>query len=123
MHPLARPIVALCLGSALLGTGTDAARQSAAPTNITSIRPVEFFSPTRVWKAHLSMTAEAWAAMQPRNGVGGGGFGGFGGFRFLGPEGGRNGVAARQGFQFDYVGATPQTAVWTFRDVAARAAR
>jgi len=120
MHPLARPIVALCLGLALLGTGTYAARQSAAPTNITSIRPVDFFSPTKVWKAHLSMTAEAWAAMQPRGGVGGGGFGGFGGPRFLGPEGGRNGVAARQGIEFDYVRATLHIDDWTFRDVAVR---
>ena len=120
-HALVRPIVALCLGLALLGTATYAARQNATPTKITSIRAAEFFSPTKVWKAHLSMTAEAWAAMQPRGGVGGGGFGGFGGGpRFLGPEGGRNGVAARQGIEFDYVRATLQIDDWTFRDVAVR---
>ena len=118
-HAYVRLVATLCLGLALLGTATNA-RQTAAPTDITSIRATEFFSPTRVWKAHLSMTAEAWAAMQPRNGVGGGGFGGFGGFRFLGPEGGRNGVAARQGIEFDYVRATLQIDDWTFRDVAVR---
>jgi spore coat protein H len=119
-HAYVRLVATLCLGLALLGTATYAARQTVAPTNVTSIRATEFFSPTRVWKAHLSMTAEAWAAMQPRNGVGGGGFGGFGGFRFLGPEGGRNGVAARQGIEFDYVRATLQIDDWTFRDVAVR---
>ena len=45
---------------------------------------------------------------------------GFGGGRFLGPPGGRNGVAARQGIEFDYVHATLQIDDWTFRDVAVR---
>jgi spore coat protein H len=117
---LLRPIVVLSLGLALLGTAASAARQTPPATNVTSIRAAEFFSPTKVWKAHLSMTAEAWAAMQPRSGAGGGGFGGFGGPRFLGPEGGRNGVAARQGIEFDYVHATLQIDDWTFRDVAVR---
>jgi hypothetical protein len=64
------------------------------------------------------MTPEAWEAMQPRN-TGSGGFG-FGGGRFLGPPGGRNGVAARQGVEFDYVHASLQIGDWTFADVAAR---
>ena len=65
------------------------------------------------------MSADAWRAMQPQNGASGGGFG-FGGSRFLGPPGGRNGVAARQGIEFDYVHATLQIDDWTFRDVAVR---
>src|SRR5687767_9916178 len=85
---------------ALLGPAPSAARQNVTPTNVTAIRAAEFFTPAKVWTAHLSMSAAAWLAMQPRNGPGGGGVG-FG--RFLGPPGGRNGVAARQGIEFDYV--------------------
>jgi spore coat protein CotH len=109
-------LIALTAGVSLLETAPSAARQQPAPTNIKSIRAADFFSPTRVWRAHLSMTAEAWQAMQPRQGPGGG----FGLGRFLGPAGGRNGVAARQGIEFDYVHATLQIDDWTFRDVAVR---
>jgi spore coat protein H len=63
------------------------------------------------------MSADAWLAMQPRQGSGGFGFGRS---RFLGPPGGRNGVAARQGIEFDYAHATLQIDDWTFRDVAVR---
>ena len=109
------------VGLALLETAPSAARQDVSPTNVTSITQAEFFSPTKVWKAHLTMTAAAWEAMQPRQGAGGGGFGfGGGGARFLGPEGGRNGVAGRQGIEYDYVSATLQIDDWTFRDVAVR---
>lgn len=75
------------MGLALLSTAPSAARQAAAPssvtapTAVTSIRAADFFTPTRVWTAHLSMTAEAWKAMQPQYGQGAGGFGGFGGGR------------------------------------------
>jgi hypothetical protein len=44
----------------------------------------KFFSPTKVWKANLSMSAADWQSMQPRQGQGGG-FG-LGGGRFLGPN-------------------------------------
>ena len=53
--------------------------------------------------------------MQPRYGSSSGG-----GSRFLGPAGGRNGVAARQGIEFDYVQGTLQLGDWTFRNVALR---
>ena len=95
------------------------ARQDPGPTKVTSINASEFFAPAKVWTAHLSMPAEAWQSMQPRYGSRTGGIG-FGGDRFLGPPGGRNGVAARQGIEFDYVGATLQIDDWTFRDVAVR---
>ena len=107
------------VGLALLSTAPSAARQDLTPTNVTSISAAEFFTLTKVWTAHLSMSADAWRAMQPQNGASGGGFG-FGGSRFLGPPGGRNGVAARQGIEFDYVHATLQIDDWTFRDVAVR---
>ena len=116
-YSFVRLVVALSVGLNLLATIPSAARQDGTPTNITSIRPAEFFSPTKVWRAHLSMSADAWQAMQPRQGPGGG-FGGGG--RFLGPPGGRNGVAGRQGIEFDYVSATLQINDWTFRDVAVR---
>jgi hypothetical protein len=118
MRSLSARLVAtagLCL--ALLGTSSIAARQHTAPTNITAIDAADFFTPTKVWTAHLSMSAEAWQAMQPRQGAGGFGFGGD---RFLGPPGGRNGVAGRQGVEYEYVHATLQINDWTFRDVAVR---
>jgi len=105
-------VVSLALMSAV-----PSARQDVEPTNVTSIDAAEFFTPAKVWKAHLTLSADAWQAMQPQYG-GGGGFGG--GSRFLGPEGGRNGVAARRGIAFDYVSATLQIDGWTFRNVAVR---
>ena len=115
-QPLVRLVAAFGVGLALVWT-TTAARQDVPPTNITSIGAADFFAPTKVWKAHLSMSADAWLAMQPRQGSGGSGFGRN---RFLGPPGGRNGVAARQGIEFDYAHATLQIDDWTFRDVAVR---
>ncbi len=115
---LIRLIAVAGIGLALLGTAPSAARQDLTPTNVTSITQAEFFSPTKVWKAHLTLSADAWRALQPRQGQGGG-FG-FGAGRFLGPPGGRNGVAGRQGIEFDYVPATLQIDDWTFRDVAVR---
>jgi hypothetical protein len=118
LQPHHRLVAALVAGLVLLGTAPFAARQDVTPTNITSIRAAEFFTLTKVWTVHLSMSADAWRAMQPRYGVtaGSGGFGN----RFLGPPGGRNGVAARQGIEFDYVRATLRIDDWTFRDVAVR---
>ncbi|MGH9240281.1 MAG: CotH kinase family protein [Vicinamibacterales bacterium] len=105
------------IGLGMLGT-PSAARQDVTPTNVTSITQSDFFSPTKVWTANLTLSADAWRALQPRQGQGGG-FG-FGGGRFLGPPGGRNGVAGRQGIEFDYVRGTLQIDDWTFRDVAVR---
>ena len=116
-----RPPVALglTLGLALvLLSATSSARQQAsAPAN--GMTAAEFFTPARVWKAHVMMTPEAWRAMQPQSTGSGGGFG-FGGGRFLGPPGGRNGVAARSVVEFDYVHASLRIDGWTFNDVAAR---
>ena len=118
-HQYVRLVAALGVSLALLSAAPSARRQDVAPTNVDSIGAAEFFAPTKVWTARLSMSADAWRAMQPRYGASGGGFG-FGGSRFLGPPGGRNGVAARQGIEFDYVHATLQIDDWTFRDVAVR---
>ena len=115
----ARLILSIGVVLALLVGASSAARQDVTPTDITSIRAAEFFVPTRVWKAHLTMSADAWKAMQPRYGGASGGFFG-GGSRFLAAPGGRNGVAGRQGIEYDYVHATLQIGDWTFRDVAVR---
>ena len=116
-----RLVTALGVSLALLATAPSAARQDFAPTNVTSISAADLLAPAKVWTAHLSMSADAWRALQPRYGNATGGFGGrFGGSRFLGRPGGRNGVAARQGIEFDYVHATLQIGDWTFRDVAVR---
>ena len=112
--PSPRLAAAVLLGVVLCSTAPSA-RQETAATRVTEITAAEFFSATRVWTAHLTMSAEAWKAMQPRYGSTGGG-----GSRFLGPAGGRNGVAARQGIEFDYVQATLQLGDWTFRNVGVR---
>jgi spore coat protein H len=118
-HLFAGLAAALALGLGLLSAAPAARPQAVVPASITSITAAEFFTPTKVWTVHLSLSADAWEAMQPRYGMPAGGFGPGGG-RFLGPPGGRNGVAARQGIEFDYVPATLQVDDWTFPDVAVR---
>ena len=118
LQPLRRLAAVLMVGLALLGTAPFAARQDVTPTNVTSINAAEFLAPAKVWTARLSMSADAWRELQPQYGSASGG-GGFGA-RFLGPPGGRNGVAARQGIEFDYVHATLRIDDWTFQDVAVR---
>ena len=115
---LARAAAALLVGFVVLLPVAPVASSEQA-TRVTDITPAEFFTTTKVWDAHLTLTADAWRAMQPRNGAGGGG-GGFGFGRMLGPEGGRNGVAARQGIEFDYVHANLELGPWRFDDVAVR---
>jgi spore coat protein CotH len=116
LQPLHRLALAVAAAFSLLAAAPFAARQEVTPTNVTSISTGDFFVPTKVWTARLSLSAEAWKAIQPRYGATGGGFGS----RFLGPPGGRNGVAGRQGIEFDYVRATLRIGDWTFRDVAVR---
>jgi hypothetical protein len=123
-HPFVRLAVVLAIGIALLSAAPSAAPQAnsgrrVAPTHVTAITAAEFFAPAKVWTASLTMSAEAWAAMQPRRGASNG-EGRSGGSVFLGPPGGRNGTAAHQGIEFDYVHATLQINDWTFRDVAVR---
>ena len=115
-RPLIRLVAALV---AVLWAEPFAARQNTAATNVSSATSAQLFSPTKVWRVHLSMPAESWKAMQPRYGQRSGGMG-WGPNRFLGPPGGRNGVAARQGIEFDYAHATLQMDDWTFHDVGVR---
>lgn len=99
-----------------LGADVQHTAGEAAAARAFSSRDV--FRQDRVWTARLTFTSDQWAALQPRQGAGGG-FG-FGGGRFLGPDGGRNGVAARQGIEFDYVHATLEMDGQRFDDVAVR---
>lgn len=60
----------------------------------------EIFSVDKVWDIHLTLTPEQWAAMEPVNGPRpqrrqNGSF-------LQGPEGGRNGIAAAFGIQFNH---------------------
>jgi hypothetical protein len=119
-RPFVRVVAALGVSLASLSAGPMARRQEVVPTNVKALSAAEFFDATKVWSAHVRLSADAWRAMQPQYGAGGGfGFGG-GGSRFLGPPGGRNGVAARQGIEFDYVPATLEINDWTFPNVAVR---
>ncbi|WP_035611815.1 CotH kinase family protein [Haloferula sp. BvORR071] len=86
-------IVALALSR----SGTlPAAEEAAAKAGLTQ---EQIFDARKVWDVHLTFTAEQWKAMEPvegprprrQNGV------------FLqGPEGGRNGIAAAFGWQFNH---------------------
>ena len=116
-RPFIRPLAVLGLTLVVLSVTPSARQQGVSASTPAGLTAAEFFTATRVWKAHLTMTPEAWQAMQPRN-TGSGGFG-FGG-GFTGPDGGRNGVAARQGVEFDYVQASLKINDWTFPEVAAR---
>jgi len=117
---LVRLIVA-ATGLALLGASPSAAPEDVKPTRVTSITAAEFFTATKVWKANLTLSADAWQAMQPRYGSSsGGGFFGGRGDRFLAAPGGRNGVAGRQGIEYEYVHGTLKIDDWTFPDIGVR---
>src|SRR6187402_2654661 len=91
----------LVLAVATLSIPTSAHPVSPQAPHATSAASDAFFSATKLHTAHLTFTADQWAAMQPKGGVGGFFGGGFGG-GFLGAAGARNGVAARVGVVFDY---------------------
>ena len=100
------------------GTGSSAQTWTDSPSSEPRAPgPSEFFSPTRVHVAHLTLSSDQWAEMQPKGG--GFGFGGFGN-GFLGAEGSRNGVAARAGVVFDYTHAAIDVDGVRFHDVGVR---
>ena len=114
MTPSFRALLAACALPAVLMAG-EADRPAA-------VTPDELFRVDKVWEATLEFTPENLRALEPTFGPGnyGGGFGGGGGFRLLGPEGGRNGVAAARGLEFNFVPADLTLAGRTFRQVAVR---
>ena len=108
--------VAIIFGAILL-PAADAPKKPALKTN-------ELYGATNVWTAHFTFTKDQWKAMEPSQtggrGAGGRGPGEAGGIRLLGPEGGRNGLAAARGLEFDYVHADLEFAGRRFTNVAAR---
>jgi len=115
--------VALLSGVAIarpMAGRTSSSAEPQAPSRPSAASDA-FFSVTTLHTAHLSFTADQWAAMQPKGGFGFGGFGGgFGAGGFVGTEGSRNGVAARAGVVFVYVHARLDLDGKTYRDVAVR---
>lgn len=80
----------------------------------------ELFNLTNIWTIHLSFTPQQWRALEPRQTeVERRGFGG-GGPRLLGPEGGRNGLSAARGIEFEYVQANLEFNGTRFTNIAVR---
>jgi len=73
----------------------------AACAKDSQLKDAELFTLTNIWNVHLTFTPTQWDAIEPKQN-GGMRFGG-GGPRLLGPEGGRNGLSAARGIEFDYV--------------------
>src|SRR4051812_41976339 len=63
----------------------------------------ELFTLTNIWTVHLMFAPEQWRAIEPKQSERDGMRFGQGGPRLLGPEGGRNGLSAARGIEFDYV--------------------
>jgi spore coat protein CotH len=104
------------LGLALCSLVAVSATSRQAAPDSPGFSQKDVFQQNQVWTAHLIFSAENWNALQPRYGAGSGyGFGGF-----LGPDGGRNGVSARRGIEFDYVHAAFEIGGRRFEDVAVR---
>jgi hypothetical protein len=93
---------------------------SAAAAGLTLVslfasRPHEFLQPAYVWPVHLTIGADAYAAMAPRDV-------GFrtGSFWLQGRDGSRNGLAAARGIELDYVRGAVEIGSQRFADVAVR---
>lgn len=101
----------LCL-TAALATAADPETRDLGVTRDS------LFRSTNIWTIHLSFTREQWDAMEPkparaqeRR---------FGGNWLLGPEGGRNGLMAAQGTNFEYVCADLEFGTNRFKQVGVR---
>lgn len=124
-HPL-RCVTSLLLGAwgfaALPACGSDAPAGGGAQAGATSLLPGAMFGWTNVWEVHLRLTPEQWAAMEPRQREADRPWPRPGGGRswLQGPEGGRNGVAAAFGIEFNYVRAQLEFGPYSFNDVGVR---
>jgi spore coat protein H len=89
----------------------------ASPAN--NLRPSDIFTFSNVWTIHLTLTAEQWRAMEPKDagrpqrGTRRGSF-------LQGPEGGRNGIAAAFGIVYEFVHADLEFGPHKFRDIGVR---
>src|SRR3954468_16546333 len=80
----------------------------------------DLFTLTNIWTVHLKFTPEQWSAIEPKQSEGDGMRFGQGGPRLLGAEGGRNGLSAARGIEFDYVKANLEFNGMKFTNVAVR---
>jgi len=114
-HILHRLTILAAVIVGLASTPVQAAGEPAA----TGLKPGDVFLTTNIWAVHLTFTAEQWQAMEPKQGARPARPFGTGGM-LLGPEGGRNGILAAFGTQFDYVHAALEFGTNRFQDVAVR---
>lgn len=109
-----RPLLAVPL-AALVATDPGLAAQSQRPSEVTA---GEVFASGRVWDVHLRFGSDQWQAMQPSEGrrperARGRSF-------LVGPEGGRNGIAAAFGIVFNYARADLEFGPHEFAGVGVR---
>ncbi len=97
--------LSLCSLAAGLATGADITSKD--------FRADDLFQITKVWTVDFVFTPEQWKGIQPRAG-------GYGAARLQGPEGGRNGLSAQGGIEFDWTHTNFSIDGRTFNDVAIR---
>jgi len=112
-HRISASLVALLSLAAVVETAADPKNND--PGNL---KPADIFRSTKIWTIHLRFSSDQWEAMEPkqpreqqRR---------FGGNWLLGPEGGRNGLMAAQGINFDYVRADFEFGNIRLKDVGVR---
>ena len=118
------------------GTTASTSTAVASPINPKTLTQDELFTPTKIWTAHLRFTQDQWKAIQPMRGVPASVQRMNQGQRptntqaangqiraddwLVGREGERNGWAAAQGIEFDYVHGDLEFEGARFGDVAVR---
>ena len=80
----------------------------------------DLFTLTNVWTVHLTFTPEQWKAIEPKQSGRDGMRFGPDGPMLLGQEGGRNGLSAARGIEFDYVKANLEFNGAKFTNIAVR---
>ena len=109
-----RLIFAVCAASVVLMA------QGAAKDEKNGLKQGDVFRTTNIWDVHLTVSAEQWEAMEPKQGERPEPPPGTRGFSLRGAEGGRNGMMAAFGMRFDYVHADLEFGTNKFKDVGLR---
>jgi spore coat protein H len=117
---MSRILSLLFCGAAIMVGLASASPQGAGGPDADRLKPSDVFLTTNIWTVHLTFTPEQWQAMEPKQGPRPARPFGAGGMSLLGPEGGRNGVLAAMGLQFDYVHAALEFGTNKFADVGVR---
>ena len=107
---LSIPLIVFATGRILCG-----AEISSVPS---AIGTDDVFASDKVWNIHLRFTSDQWKAMEPTEGARA--ERGRNQSFLVGPEGGRNGIAAAFGIKFDYVHADLEFGSRHFNDVGVR---